>query len=290
MDANLIKKLKDMTNAGLMDCKKALEESNENIDEAVKWLREKGISKAAKKQDRIAAEGLSKILVQDNKAIIIEVNCETDFVAKNEKFIAFLDRLCKTILNSDAKTMEDALELKEEDGHSINEDIINMTATIGEKISFRRFAVLEKNDNQTFGEYTHMGGRISALTLVDSASKEVANDVSMHAAAMKPLYVKSEKVPTEALEAEMSIIKNQLLAEGRPEKIIDEKIMPGKIQSYYEEVCLENQKFVKGSGETVAEYVKQNGGSIVDMIRYEVGEGIEKRQDNFVEEVMSQMK
>ncbi len=289
MDASLIKKLKDMTNAGLMDCKKALEENNENIDEAIKWLREKGISKAAKKQDRIAAEGLSKILVEGNKAIIVEVNCETDFVAKNEKFNAFIDRLCKTIINSDAKTMEEALALTEEDGSTINDDVINMTATIGEKISFRRFNIFEKNDNQTFGEYTHMGGKITTLTLIDGDNKEVANDVAMHLAAMNPKYVSREAVPASDIEEESKVLKEQAINEGKPAEIA-EKMVAGRINKYYKDIVIVEQEFVKNPDITVGTYLSNNNSKLVDMIRYEVGEGIEKRKDDFVSEVMEQMK
>ena len=289
MDASLIKKLKDMTNAGLMDCKKALEESNENIDEAVKWLREKGISKAAKKQDRIAAEGLSKILVEGNKAVIVEVNCETDFVAKNEKFNAFIDRLCKTLINSDAKTMEEALALTEEDGSTINDDVINMTATIGEKISFRRFNIFEKNDNQTFGEYTHMGGKITTLTLIDGDNKEVANDVAMHLAAMNPKYVSREAVPASDIEEESKVLKEQAINEGKPAEIA-EKMVAGRINKYYKDIVIVEQEFVKNPDITVGTYLSNNNSKLVSMIRYEVGEGIEKRKDDFVSEVMEQMK
>ena len=289
MDASLIKKLKDMTNAGLMDCKKALEESNENIDEAIKWLREKGISKAAKKQDRIAAEGLSKILVEGNKAVIVEVNCETDFVAKNEKFNAFIDRLCKTLINSDAKTMEEALALTEEDGSTINDDVINMTATIGEKISFRRFNIFEKNDNQTFGEYTHMGGKITTLTLIDGDNKEVANDVAMHLAAMNPKYVSREAVPASDIEEESKVLKEQAINEGKPAEIA-EKMVAGRINKYYKDIVIVEQEFVKNPDITVGTYLSNNNSKLVDMIRYEVGEGIEKRKDDFVSEVMEQMK
>ena len=289
MDASLVKKLKDMTNAGLMDCKKALEENNENIDEAIKWLREKGISKAAKKQDRIAAEGLSSILVEGNNAVIVEVNCETDFVAKNEKFAAFIDRLCKTLINGDAKTMEEAEALKEEDGTSIKDDVINMTATIGEKISFRRFTKLTKNDSQTFGSYIHMGGKISTLTLINGDNTEVANDVAMHLAAMNPKYVSREAVPASDIEEESKIIKEQAMNEGKPEEIA-EKMVAGRINKFYKDIVITEQEFVKNPDVTVGTYLKNNNCELVDMVRFEVGEGIEKRKDDFVNEVMEQMK
>ena len=289
MDASLVKKLKDMTNAGLMDCKKALEENNENIDEAIKWLREKGISKAAKKQDRIAAEGLSNILVEGNSAVIVEVNCETDFVAKNEKFSAFIDRLCKTLINGDAKTMEEALTLKEEDGTTISDDVINMTATIGEKISFRRFTKLTKTDSQTFGSYIHMGGKISTLTLINGDSTEVASDCAMHLAAMNPKYVSRETVPASDIEEESKIIKEQAMNEGKPEEIA-EKMVAGRINKFYKDIVITEQEFVKNPDVTVGTYLKNNNCELVDMIRFEVGEGIEKRKDDFVNEVMEQMK
>ena len=289
MDASLVKKLKDMTNAGLMDCKKALEENNGDIDEAIKWLREKGISKAAKKQDRIAAEGLSNILVEGNKAVIVEVNCETDFVAKNEKFSAFIDRLCKTLINGDAKTMEEAEALKEEDGTTIKDDVINMTATIGEKISFRRFNVLTKTDDQSFGRYIHMGGKISSLTLINGNSEEVAADVAMHLAAMNPKYVSRDVVPASDIEEESKIIKEQAMNEGKPEEIA-EKMVAGRINKFYKDIVITEQEFVKNPDITVGTYLKNNNCELVDMIRYEVGEGIEKRKDDFVSEVMEQMK
>lgn len=290
MDAKLIKQLKDMSNAGLMDCKKALEATNGDIDEAIKYLREKGISKAAKKADRVAVEGLSNIIVDGNNAVIYEVNCETDFVSANEKFKALVDVIGKTLINGNATTLEEALSLPTEDG-TLNDTIINVTATMGEKISLRRFTKLTKTDSQNFGDYIHMGGKIAVLTVIEGANQEVAKDVAMHSAAMRPQYVKSSDVPTEALEEEMKIIKEQLLNEGKPEKIIEERIMPGKVEAYYSEVCLENQVFVKAeNGETVAKFVENNGGEIVSMIRYEVGEGMEKKEENFVEEVMNQIK
>ena len=289
MDASLVKKLKDMTNAGLMDCKKALEESNENIDEAIKWLREKGISKAAKKQDRIAAEGLSKVMVKGNNAVIVEVNCETDFVAKNEKFTGFIDRLCETLLDGNATTMEEALELKETDGTLVKDDVVNMTATIGEKISFRRFTKLSKNDSQSFGSYIHMGGKISALTLINGDNVEVANDCAMHLAAMNPKYVSREAVPASDIEEESKVLKEQAINEGKPAEIA-EKMVAGRINKYYKEIVITEQEFVKNQDITVGTYLSNNNCSLVDMVRYEVGEGIEKRKDDFVEEVMNQMK
>ena len=286
--ASLVKELREKTGAGMLDCKKALEETNGDIDKAIDWLREKGISKAAKKADRIAAEGVAAILTKGNKAVILEVNSETDFVAKNEKFIDMVNTLLETIIDSDAKTVEEALELKTSEG-TINDLITAKTATIGEKLSLRRFEIVTKTDSEVFGDYIHMGGKIAVLTVVDNVNEVVAKDVSMHAAAMKPLYVKSEDVPTDVLDKEKEIMKEQLLNEGKPADRI-EGILVGKVKKYYEEVCLENQIFVKAENkETVADYVKANGGTITTMVRYEVGEGMQKREENFAEEVAKQM-
>ena len=286
--ASMVKDLRERTGAGMLDCKKALEANNGDIDASIDWLREKGISKAAKKADRIAAEGLAAILTKGNKAVIVEVNAETDFVAKNEKFTSMVDTILETIINSDAKTLEDALALQTGEG-TIQDLIVARTATIGEKLSFRRMEVITKKDSETFGDYIHMGGKIAVLTVLDNASYEVAKDVAMHAAAMKPLYVKSTDVPTDVLEKEKEIMKEQLINEGKPIDKVD-NILVGKVRKYYEEVCLENQIFVKAENkETVAEFVKNNGGTITTMVRFEVGEGMQKREENFAEEVAKQM-
>lgn len=285
--ASDVKELRERTGAGMMDCKKALQETNGDMDQAIDWLREKGIAKAAKKEGRIAAEGTTKMVVNGNQAIVLEVNSETDFVAKNEKFVTFVDKLADTIMNSDVTDMDSALALSTDEG-TVADMVVNAVAQIGEKISFRRFARLTKTDSQNFGGYIHMGGKISVLTLVEGASEEVAKDVSMHSAAMRPSYVKREEVPTGEVEKEMAILKEQAMNEGKPADIA-EKMVNGRINKYYKEICLEEQDFVKDSDVTVGTFVKNNGGSIVNMVRFEVGEGIEKKEENFVEEVMSQI-
>ena len=287
INASMVKELREKTGAGMLDCKKALEATNGVMDAAIDWLREKGISKAAKKADRIAAEGLAAILVEGNTAAIVEVNSETDFVAKNSEFVSLVDTLLKTIINSNASSVEELLEEKTEEG-TVNDLIVSKTATIGEKLSLRRFEKVVKSDSESFGSYIHMGGRIAVLTIVDNASEEVAKDVSMHAAAMRPSYVKRENVPTDVIEKERSILKEQAISEGKPAEIA-EKMVEGRINKYYKENCLEEQPFVKDSDISVATFVKNNGGTIVNMIRYEVGEGIEKKEENFAEEVMSQI-
>lgn len=288
MNTSLIKELRDLSGAGLMDCKKALEASNNDIDEAIDYLRKKGISKAAKKADRVAAEGLSTVVIDGNNASIVEVNCETDFVAKNEKFVNIVNKIADLIVKNDVKTMEEAMSLSTEEG-TLNDTIVNFTATIGEKISFRRFARLSKTDSQNFGSYIHMGGRIAVLTLLEGADEETAKDVSMHAAAMRPSYVKREDVPAEEVERETSVLKEQAMNEGKPAEIA-EKMVNGRINKFYKEICLEEQDFVKDSDMTVGAFVKSKNGSIVNMVRFEVGEGIEKKEENFAEEVMNQIK
>ncbi len=286
--ASLVKELRESTGAGMMDCKKALEATNGDMTAAVDWLREKGISKAAKKADRIAAEGLAEVKIEGNIAAIVEVNSETDFVAKNTEFTSMVDEILNAIIKGNPTTVEDVLALESSEG-TINDLIVAKTAKIGEKLSFRRFERIEKKDSESFGSYIHMGGKIAVLTVLDGASEDVAKEVSMHAAAMRPQYVKSSEVPTDVLEKEKEIMKEQLLNEGKPADRI-EGILVGKVKKYYEEVCLENQIFVKAENkETVADYVKNNGGSIVTMVRYEVGEGMAKREENFAEEVAKQI-
>ncbi len=287
ISASLVKELRESTGAGMLDCKKALEATNGNLEEAANWLREKGISKAAKKADRIAAEGIAAILIDGNDAVILEVNAETDFVAKNEEFTSMVDTLLKAIIKSDVKTLEEALELPCEEG-TLNDLITQKTAKIGEKLSFRRFEKVTKEDNEAFGEYIHMGGKIAVLTVVTDASEEVAKDVAMHAAAMRPTYVKIEEVPASEVEKEKEILTEQAMNEGKPKEIA-EKMVQGRINKFYKEICLEEQPFVKDGDINVKTFVKNNGGTIKSMYRFEVGEGMEKREENFAEEVAKQM-
>lgn len=286
--ASMVKELREASGAGMMDCKKALAECNGDMDKAIDWLREKGIAKSAKKESRIAAEGLANIYVSGNKAVILEVNSETDFVSKNEEFRAMIDTIGQTILNSDAKTVEEALELSCEEG-TIKDLIVAKTAKIGEKLSLRRIEVLEKEDEGSFGAYLHMGGKIAVLTLLDGANEEVAKDVAMQVAAMRPLYLNPEDVPADVLENERKILREQVINEGKKAEMAD-KIVDGKINKYYKEVCLNEQAFVKDGNMDIKTYVKNNNGKVVKMVRFEVGEGMEKRNDNFAEEVMNQVK
>ena len=288
ISASLVKELRELTGAGMLDCKKALEATNCNIEEASNWLREKGISSAAKKASRIAAEGLSTITIEGNKAVIIEVNSETDFVAKNEEFQELVKTLSETIVASDVETMEEVLELQTKEG-TISELLVAKTAKIGERLSFRRFELVRKNDKQVFGEYIHMGGKIAALVVLENTSEDVARDVAMHTAAMKPQYVRRDEVSTDIIEQERNILKEQAINEGKPEEIAV-KMVEGRIEKFYKEVCLEEQAFVKDGDINVGTFVKNNGGTIISMYRYEVGEGLEKRNEDFACEVMSQIK
>ena len=286
--AAMVKELREKTGAGMMDCKKALAECNGDITASIDWLREKGIAKSAKKESRIAAEGLANIYVKDNKAVILEVNSETDFVSKNEEFIEMIDTIGNSILDSDAKTLEEALKVDTKEG-TIEELIIAKTAKIGEKLSLRRIEVVLKSDDEVFGSYLHMGGKIAVLTVLKGASESVAKDVAMQAAAMRPSYVFISDVPEDVLENERKIQKELAMSEGKSEDIAL-KMVEGRIKKFYKEVCLLEQPFIKDGDISVADYVKKNNGEVIAMIRYEVGEGIEKRSENFAEEVMHQVK
>ena len=287
ISASLVKELREKSGAGMLDCKKALEANNGNLEAAMDWLREKGISSAAKKASRIAAEGVAAVLIDNDKAAIVEVNSETDFVAKNAEFQELVEETLKAVINGNATTVEEALNLPV-NGATLNDLYVAKTAKIGEKLSFRRFTVVTKETNESFGSYIHMGGKIAVLTVLKDASSEVAKEVSMHAAAMRPKYVRISDVPTEEVEREREILTEQAMNEGKPKEIA-EKMVNGRIQKFYKEICLEEQPFVKDGDISVATYVKNNGGSIKDMIRYEVGEGMEKKEENFAEEVAKQM-
>ena len=286
--ASDVKELREKTGAGMLDCKKALEETEGNMEKAIDWLREKGISKAAKKEGRVAAEGLCQIVTDGNKAVILEINSETDFVAKNEEFTKFVDYMANLILEQDFKSNEEVLNYQD-GSETVNDKLVSIISKIGEKISFRRFAKVIKNDNEEFGTYKHMGGRIGSLVVLQGITQEVAKDVAMHVAAMNPTSITRDEVPEEMLEREKHVIKEQVMQEGKPADIA-EKMVEGRIKKFYKEICLAEQAFIKDGDLSVEKYVANNGGEIKLMVRYEVGEGMEKRNDNFAEEVMNQVK
>lgn len=285
--ANMVKELREQTGAGMLDCKKALTETNGNMEEAITWLREKGISKAAKKQTRIAAEGLALAKVEGNKAVIVEVNSETDFVAKNPEFTGLVNTIASAILNSTVGSVEEVLKL-EVDGTSIENMIIDKTATIGEKLSFRRFELVEKQDNQVFGTYSHMGGKIVTLAVLEGNDEEVAKDVAMQIAAMRPLYLDKDSVPSDRVDKEREILTEQAENEGLASDKLP-MIVNGRLNKFYEEVCLLDQGFVKENKMKVSKYVESKGMKVLSFVRYEVGEGMEKREENFADEVAKQI-
>ena len=287
ISASMVKELRESTGAGMLDCKKALEACNGNFEEAVDWLREKGISKAAKKASRIAAEGLAYAKIDGNKAIIVEVNSETDFVAKNEEFKGLVTLIADTLIDSDVTSIEDALKLSV-DGRTVEELITEKTATIGEKLTLRRFKIVNKEDSQVFGTYSHMGGKIVTLTVMDGDDNELAKDIAMQAAAMRPLYLDRDEVPAERVEKERAILTEQAENEGLDSNKLP-MIVNGRLNKFYEEICLVDQGFIKENKMKVSKYVESKHSKIISFVRYEVGEGMEKREENFADEVMKQI-
>jgi len=287
ISAKLVKQLRDKTGAGMMDCKKALSATDGDMDLAIDWLREKGISKAAKKADRIAAEGLCDVEVDGNNAIVLELNSETDFVAKNADFQKLLANITEAVLVSGARNVEEALQAKM-GSKTINDVVVEATFSIGEKISLRRVTRFEKTDSQTFGAYKHMGGKIVSLVVLEGGTEEAAKDISMHVAAINPKYLDQTQISEEVIAHETQILTNEALNEGKPANIV-EKMVKGRLNKYLKEICLVNQPFVKDPDLTVQKFVASKNASILSFLRLEVGEGIEKRQDDFAEEVMAQV-
>lgn len=289
ISAQLVKQLRDMTGVGMMDAKKALVQTEGDIDAAVDYLRENGLAKAAKKADRIAAEGITSVLVDGNVAVVLEVNAETDFVAKNDKFQALVAKLSEVILANKPANLEAALEIVTPEG-KVSDIIAEATTVIGEKISLRRFEIVEKSDADAFGAYLHMGGRIGVLTVLEgSTDADAAKDIAMHVAAINPKYVDRSEVSADELEHEKKVLTEQALNEGKPANIV-EKMIAGRLNKFLAEISLNDQPFVKDPDTTVSKFAASKGGSVKLFHRYEVGEGLEKRVDNFVEEVLGQVK
>ncbi len=289
ISAQLVKQLRDMTGVGMMDAKKALVQTEGDIDAAVDYLRENGLAKAAKKADRIAAEGITNVLADGNVAVVLEVNAETDFVAKNDKFQALVAKLSEVILANKPANLEAALEIVTPEG-KVSDVIAEATTVIGEKISLRRFEIVEKSDADAFGAYLHMGGRIGVLTVLEgSTDADAAKDIAMHVAAINPKYVDRSEVSADELEHEKKVLTEQALNEGKPANIV-EKMIAGRLNKFLAEISLNDQPFVKDPDKTVSKFVASKGGKVKLFHRYEVGEGLEKRVDNFVEEVMGQVK
>ena len=288
-----VKELRELTGAGMMDCKKALTECEGDIKQAIDWLREKGIAKAAKKEGRIAAEGLAKILIEGNKAVVLEVNSETDFVAKNDRFLALLDEAAKTIFNSNAKTVEEALALPTAEG-TLNDSFIAAVAVIGEKITLRRFEIVEKSDDELFGSYTHQGGRIVAVTVVKgTADAQVAKNMAMQVASMNPTYVSRDEMPQEVVaherEVQEGIMANDESLANKPEKV-KAGIIECRVSKALQYMCLVDQEYFLDSKLKCGQYLKENNAEVVKFVKYIVGEGIEKKQDDFAAEVAAMAK
>lgn len=282
-----VKELRDKTGAGMMDAKKALVATDGDLEAAIKELREKGVVKAAKKSGRIAAEGLAQVLVEGNTAGIIEVNAETDFVASNDRFKKVVSDILKVITENDPKDMATALNLPVNEG-TVQDEITNATAVIGEKITLRRFSVIKKSDEEVFGTYIHNGGQIAVLVTLKGDSEEAAKNVAMHVAAIHPLYVSRKDIPQKIIDTETVIATKETRNEGKPENIID-RIVQGRVNKKLSEITLADQEYVKDPSLKVSAYLKTQKCEIKDFVRYEVGEGIEKKNDNFVKEVMDQI-
>ena len=254
--AQMVKELREKTGAGMMDCKKALVETDGDMEKAVDFLREKGIAKAAKKSDRIAAEGITHIEVNGNEAVVLEVNSETDFVAKNEGFKVLTTNLASHLLAQKPATVEEALEQKMENGETVQENINTAIAKIGEKLSLRRFVVATKTDTDAFGAYLHMGGRIGVLAVLEGTTDEdTAKDVAMHIAAVNPKYISRDQVSQEEADREREVLTQQALNEGKPENIVA-KMVEGRLSKFFEDICLLDQSFVKNPDLNVRQFVE----------------------------------
>ena len=289
--ASLVKELRDRTGAGMMDCKKALTNCDGDLSKAADWLRENGIAKAVKKAGRIAAEGLSKVVVKGNKACVVEINSETDFVAKNEQFLTLVDTIANALVDAGVKTVEEANAVSV-NGETIEALLINATATIGEKITLRRFEVVEKADDEVFGDYVHMGGKISVIVVLKGSDATVAHNIAMQVASMNPSYISRDYMEAEVVEKERAIqteiLKNDAALAGKPEKVLA-GIIEGRVSKTLQEMCLVDQLYILDQGMKVSQYLKNNNTVVTSMVRYAVGEGIEKREENFAEEVAKQM-
>ena len=282
----LIKVLRERTGAGMMDCKKALEASGNDVEKSIDWLREKGIAKQAAKASRIAAEGMASTYVEGNKAIILEVNCETDFVAKGDRYHALVENVAKQTLEANVNDIDSAKEIT-------NQLFVDATVAMGEKINYRRFEFVEKQDDEEFGAYVHMGGKIAVVT-VTSKNADVAKGLAIHIAANNPQYISMKDIPADVLEHERAITleaaKNDEKLANKPENIL-KGIVEGKVRKMLAESVLEEQVYLMGDGtQTVGQYLKSVGVTLVKFVRYALGDGLEKRVDNFAEEVMKEAK
>ena len=287
--AELVKQLREKTGAGMMDCKKVLTETNGDMEKAAELLRERGIAKAAKKSGRVAAEGLVCANVSEDRKVgaIVEVNAETDFVAKNEEFKAFVSDIAEIVVKENPADIEALLNVQYKDlGKTVSEVLTDKIATIGENMSIRRFARYESEG--LVESYIHGDGKIAVLVDFKKGESDLAKDVCMQIAAVRPEYLSREDVPSDAVNKEMEILKAQAMNEGKPAEIA-EKMVQGRIGKFYAEVCLLEQEFVKDSSMKVGALISSKGAEMARFARFEKGEGIEKKEENFAEEVMKQL-
>ena len=289
--ASQVKELREKTGAGMMDCKKVLTETNGDMEKATELLRERGITKAAKKSSRIAAEGLVDAYISEDKKVgaVVEVNAETDFVAKNEEFKSFVKDVVKQIALNNPKDVEELLAQKSiaENDKTVQEVLTNKIATIGENMSIRRFVRFETNG--MVAKYIHGEGKIGVLVEMENAQEDLAKDICMQIAAAKPEFVSREEVPQERVNKEMEILKAQAMNEGKPEAIA-EKMVQGRLGKFYSEICLVDQEFVKNPDIKISQLLKEKNAKVLRFARIEKGEGLEKREENFAEEVAKQLK
>ena len=288
--AELVKQLREKTGAGMMDCKKVLTETDGDMEKAAELLRERGIAKAAKKSGRIAAEGLVATYISADKKVgsVVEVNAETDFVAKNEEFVQFVNNVAEIVADKNPADVEALLEIAYKDsGKTVREELTEKIATIGENMTIRRF---ERFESEGLVEsYIHGAGKIAVLVDFAKGDSELAKDVGMQIAAARPEYLNRESVPEDRVAKEMEILKAQAMNEGKPAEIA-EKMVQGRIGKFYGEICLLDQEFVKDPNVKVGDLIKSKGAEMVRFARFEKGEGIEKAEENFAEEVMKQLK
>ena len=290
IDTKQLKELRERTGAGIMDCKKALEANNSDMDAAIKWLREKGIAKAVKKASRTSAEGVFSAITNGNEVLLYEVNCETDFVASNEKFKNFVTELGKVLEANKVKSTEEALESKNANGETVKEMLLSTIAVIGENITLRNVKVISKTDAQVFGIYKHFDNKKLVVVVLEGGNEEVGKKVAMHVCVSNPTYLNREAVDQAYLESEKEIITKEAKEENpnKPDNIL-EKMIEGRLQKELKAVCLVDQPFAIDPNQTVGQYLSSNNAKVVSFSRNEVGEGIQKKENNFAEEVYSQI-
>lgn len=287
-----IKQLRDRTGAGLMDCKKALAANDHDLEKSITWLREKGIAKAAKKAaTRIAAEGVASILTEGNKAAIIEINCETDFVANSDPFRALVKEVNEIVLKNEPKTLEEAKACKNTEGKTIDEIFVDAGVKLGEKLDFRRFAIVNKEDGDCFGPYIHMKGKIAVLTVIKGGNAEIANRISLVVCSNNPSYIAEEDIPADVIAKETEVQKEASLQDpsfAKKPAAIQDRIVEGRVKKALFEGVLVDMGLIGEEDKSIAQLLKENNASMVSFLRYAVGEGIEKRQDDFAAEVAAQ--